>query len=66
MHRLGGVVSNYSAEPLGAVANMFFEEQVSDHSGLLLSTMQMAAHGGGHLGLVGRSALAQGYAICAR
>jgi hypothetical protein len=29
---------------------MFFEEQVSDHSGLLLATMQMAAHGGDHTG----------------
>ena len=42
---------------------MFFEEQVSDHSGLLLTTMQMAAHGGDHLGLVGRSALAQGIGL---
>ena len=39
---------------------MLFEEQVSDHSGLLLATRQMAARGGDYLGLIGRSALAQG------
>src|SRR5882762_152741 len=42
---------------------MLFEEQVSDYPGLLLATMQMAAHGGDHLDLVGRSALAQGIGL---
>lgn len=42
---------------------MLFEEQVSDHSGLLLATMRVAAHGGDHLGLVGRPALAQGIGL---
>ena len=42
---------------------MLFEDQVSDHSRLLLASMQMAAHDGDHLGLVGRSALAQGIGL---
>ena len=42
---------------------MLFEGQVFDHSGLLLATMQMPAHGGDHLGLVGRPALTQGIGL---
>ena len=42
---------------------MLFEEQVSDHLGLFLAAMQMAAHGGDHLGLVGRPVLAQGIGL---
>ena len=42
---------------------MLFDEQVFDHSGLLLATMQMAAHGGDHLGLGGRPALTQGIGL---
>ena len=42
---------------------MFFEKQISDHSRLLLSPMQMAAHRGDHLGPVDRTALAQGIGL---
>jgi len=42
---------------------MLFEEQISNHAWLLLPPMQMAAHGGDHLGLVARTAIAQGIGL---
>jgi hypothetical protein len=42
---------------------MLFEEQISDHLRLFLATMQVTVHGGDHLGLVGRSAFAQGIGL---
>src|SRR3954465_14093412 len=42
---------------------MLFFKQVLDKRGLLLSPMQMATHGGDHLGSVSWSALAQGVGL---
>jgi len=39
---------------------MLFVKQILNHARLLLPTMQMAAHGGNHVRLVGGPALAQG------
>lgn len=45
------------------IADVFFTKEVFDHLWLLLSTVQMTAHGGDHLRLVPRAALAQGIGL---